>query len=234
MPLIQRLLQRDAGSPGLEVEPGSLDSNMSLQSSLPESAFLDILSALKSLPEFPRLLATVNEQGQTLLHLAIFLQYRELVQKLIHWGIDPNVRDVNGFTALHTGYLCDDPFVVGFLEAEGATPFVLDELGRSPTELATSFPGATGITTAGKEEGMVPLIVGHVNQSQGQQRCREPDGATPAETQETAFGPIAEQDPPSEFVISFHTHSQLVTHYLELFLLSTLVIYFTAQPCCFH
>ena len=128
MPLIQRLLQRDARS---EVEPGPLDSDMPLRSSLPESAFLDILSALKPLSEFPQLLATVNAQGQTLLRLAIHLQYRELVQKSIHWGIDLNVRDVNGFTALHVGNLCDDPFVIGLLEAKGATPLVLDELGRS-------------------------------------------------------------------------------------------------------
>ena len=159
MPLIQRLLQRNTGSPSLEVEPGSLVSNMSLRSSLPESAFLDILSALKPLPEFPRLLATVNEQGQTLLHLAIHLRYRELVQKLVHWGIDLNARDVNGFTALHVGYLCDDAFVIGFLEAKGATPFVLDELGRSPTELAASISGAHVITT-GKDEEMDPLPVG--------------------------------------------------------------------------
>ncbi len=227
MPLIQRLLQRDAGSPRLEVEPGPLDSNMSLCSSLPESAFLDILSALKPLPEFPRLLATVNEQGQTLLHLAIYLRYRDLVQKLIHWGIDPNIRDVHGLTALHAGYLCDDPFVVGFLEAEGATPFVLDELGRSPSELAASFSSATGITTTGKDEGMVPLAVGYITQSQGQQRCRLPDRSIPAETQETAFDPAAEKDPPSEYVIFYHTHNQLLTHYLEHFLLSTPVIYFT-------
>ena len=226
MPLIQRLLQRDAGSPGLEVEPVPLDSNMSFHSSLPESAFLDILSALKPLPEFPQLLATVNEQGQTLLHLAVYLQYRDLVQKLIHWGIDPNVRDVNGFTALHAGYLCDDLFVVSFLEAEGATPFFLDELGRSPTELATSFSGAMGITTTGEDDGSVPLAMGHINQSQEQQRCRLPDRATPAETQEPAFG-ADEQGPPSEYVILFHTHNQLLTHLLELFPLSTPVIYFT-------
>ena len=227
MPLIQRLLQRDAGSPGLDVEPGPLDSNMSLRSSLPESAFLDVLSALKPLPEFPRMLATVNEQGQTLLHLAIHLRYQDLVQKLIHWGIDPNVRDVNGFTALHAGYLCGDPFVVGFLEAEGATPFVLDGLGRSPTQLAASFSSATGIAMAGKDEGMVPLAVGYINRSKGQQRCRLPDRAIPMKTQETAFGPAAEKDPPSEYVFSCHTHNQLLTHYLELSLLSAPVIFFT-------
>ena len=187
MPLIQKLLQRDTGSSSLEVEPGPLDSNMSLRLSLPESAFLDILSAIKPLPEFPRLLATVNELDQTLLHLAIHLRYRELVQKLIHWGIDLNARDVNGFTALHVGYLCDDPFVIGFLEAEGAAPFVLDELGRPPTELAASVSGINGITT-GKDREMVPLVVGYTNRSQEQRRL--PDRAIQAET---ALGPAAEK-----------------------------------------
>ena len=200
MPLIQRLLQRNTGSPSL-VEPGALDSNMSLRSSLPESAFLDILSALKPLPEFPRLLATVNEHGQTLLHLAIHLRYRKLVQKLIHWGIDLNVRDVNGFTALHVGYLCDDAFVIGFLEAEGATPFVLDELGRSPTELAASISGAHGITT-GKDEEMDPLAVGYTNRS-------------------AASGHL------SEYLIFCHTHNQLLMRSLEIFQRSTLVIHLT-------
>jgi hypothetical protein len=205
MPLIQRLVQRDAGSSTLEVEPGPLDSNMSLHSSLPESAFLDILSALKPLPEFPRLLATVNEQGQTLLHLAIHLRYRELVQKLIHWGVDLNVRDLNGFTALHAGYLCDDPLVVGFLEAAGATPFVLDELGRSPTELTASVPNANGITT-GKDEKMIPLAVGYNNRSKEQ--SIPPDRAIPAETQVTAFGPTPEKCHLSEDVIVCHNSTQ--------------------------
>ena len=162
MPLIQRLLQSDAGSPVLEVESGPSGTNTSLRSSLPESAFLDILSALKHLPDFPQLLATVNEQGQTLLHLAVHLRYRKLVQKLIHWGIDPNIRDVNGFTALHAGYLCGDLFMVGFLEAEGATPFVLDELGRSPTQLAACISSDTGTTTM-KDEELVPVAEGCID-----------------------------------------------------------------------
>ena len=203
------MLQGDAGSPGLEIEPGPLDSNVSLHSSLPESAFLDILSALEPLPEFPRLLATTNEQRQTLLHLAIHLRYQELAQKLIHWGIDLNVRDVNGFTALHAAYLCDDPLVVGLLEAAGATPFVLDELGRSPTELAASIPSADGIT-AGKDEEMIPLVVEHINRPKEQSTL--PDPAIPAKTQVTTCGPAAEKGHPSEYTIFCHTHNRLLTH----------------------
>ena len=83
MPLIQRLFQQDAG-PG--VQPGPVDSNAPLPSSLPESAILDTLSSVEPLPDFLQLLATVNEQGQALLHLAVHLRYRELVQNLVNWG----------------------------------------------------------------------------------------------------------------------------------------------------
>ena len=158
MPLIQSLLQQDAG-PG--VQPGPVDSNAPLPSSLPESAILAILSALEPLPDFSQLLATVNEQGQTLLHLAVHLRYRELVQKLIHWGVDPNVRDVNGSTALHAAYLCGDSFVVDVLKAMGSTPFVLDELGRSPAALTTTIPSACEITTVIDQEAP-PLAVSNV------------------------------------------------------------------------
>ena len=140
MPLIQSLLQRDTRS-GVQSDP--VDTN----ESIPESAFLDILSALEPLSDLPQLLATVNEHGQTLLHLAVHLRYRELVQKLIHWGINPNVMDVNGFTALHAAYLCDDPFVVYVLKTGGSTLFVLDELGRSPAELTAAIPSTSGNTT---------------------------------------------------------------------------------------
>jgi len=191
MPLIQRLLQRDTGSPGSGVQPGLVDSNMTFHSSLPESAFLDILSALKPRPDFPQLLATANEHGQTLLHLAVDLRYRELVQKLIHWGVDPNIRDVNGFTALHAAYLCDDPFVIGVLKEGGATPFILDELGRSPTGLTATIPGTSGMTT--NDDEIVPSDVGVIGISRLKERCEPPDPAMPVETQKTSFESTADE-----------------------------------------
>ncbi|KAF9646567.1 ankyrin, partial [Thelephora ganbajun] len=39
--------------------------------------------------------------GQTLLHLACFLDYSDLVSFLITRGIDMDARDRNGCTALH-------------------------------------------------------------------------------------------------------------------------------------
>ena len=135
MPLIQRLLQQDAASHGAGVQGGLADSNTVLPSPLSESAFVDILSAIEPLPDFDHRLAMVNEQGQTLLHLAIHLRYRTLVQKLVHWGIDINVKDVSGSTALHAAYLCDDLFTITLLERGDAEPSALDEVGRTSTEL---------------------------------------------------------------------------------------------------
>ena len=202
--LIQRLFQSDAESSALEVEPGP---SRSIRSSLPESAFLGILSALEHLPDFPRLLATVNEQSQTLLHLATHLRYRELVQKLIHWGIDPDIKDVNGSTALHAAYLCGDLFVVGLLEAEAATLFVLDELGRPPAQLAASISSKDGTTTV-KDEELVPMAEGCIDQSKEQ--CKLSGRAIPTETQETAFGTAAEKVRPSEYVIFCHSHKPII------------------------
>ena len=193
MPLIQKLIQRDAGS------HGSVDSNMPQPSSLPESAFVDILSALASLPAFPQLLATVNEQGQTLLHLAVHLRYRELVRKLINWGIGLNVRDINGSTALHAAYLCDDALVIGVLEAEGATPFVLDELGRSPIGLRAAIPDISSRVATRTEKDNVPLAVGDISQLNEQRRPSDP--AVPMETHETMLESTAEEGCPSEYVI---------------------------------
>jgi hypothetical protein len=141
----------------------------------------------------------VNEQGQTLLHLAIHLRYRELVQKLIDWGIDLNVRDVNGSTALHAAYLCDDLFIVAHLEASGATKFVLDELGRPPTELTTVCPSPGGVIS---EEEIAPGNIGQLKEQYKPPVLAEP--------QETELESTAEFHP-LKCVIYFRSHNQRLT-----------------------
>jgi ankyrin repeat protein len=140
MQLIQKLLQRTTQEPTMEAESHPASSTTSHPSSLPESAFLEVLTTLKRLPDFKRRLSTVNEHGQSLLHLAIHLRYRELVQRLVDWGMDLNLKDVNGATALHTAYLCGDASITRILERCVAIQLSLDKLGRPPTELAS---GAT-------------------------------------------------------------------------------------------
>ena len=125
-----RSLQRTTQGPMIEhVDPSSLS----------ESVFLEILATFKGLPGFGQRLSTVNEYRQSLLHLAVHLRYRKLVQTLVDWGIDLNIKDVNGFTALHAAYLCGDVAITHMLQQRGATQLSLDELGRPPVELASWF-----------------------------------------------------------------------------------------------
>ena len=102
---------------------------------LPELAFIETLSTMRSLPDFSQRLATVNEYGQTLLHLAVHLRYRKLVEQLVEWGVGLDVQDINGFTALHCAYLCEDDLVVTILKQGGAPVFIFDGLGRPPSDL---------------------------------------------------------------------------------------------------
>ena len=102
---------------------------------LPEVAFIETLSTIRSLPDFSQRLATVNEYGQTLLHLAVHLRYRKLAQQLVEWGVGLDVQDINGFTALHCAYLCEDRLVVTILKQSGASVSNFDTLGRLPSDL---------------------------------------------------------------------------------------------------
>ena len=180
LPLIQGLVQQNTASHGPGVQGGPTDSNPVLPSSLSDSDFVDILSALEPLPDFCDRLAMVNEQGQTLLHLAVHLRYRALVQKLIHWGIDTNVKDVSGSTALHAAYLCDDPFAITLLEQGGAEPFLLDKLGRTPNRLTAPTAIVDEDTTMGIDE-----MVLDDDERVNEQRL-PPGPPTPMQTQRTA------------------------------------------------
>ena len=111
---------------------------------LPEVAFIETLSTIRSLPDFSQRLATVNEYGQTLLHLAIHLRYRKLVEQLVEWGVGLDVQDINGFTALHCAYLCEDELVVTILKQSGASVSIFDTLGRLPSDLLAK-PVATNL-----------------------------------------------------------------------------------------
>ena len=137
MPVTPGLLGKTTRGPTIE-----RSELVQRSSSLPQSAFLDILATFEGLPDFEQRLSTVNEYQQSLLHLAVHLRYRELVQRLVDWGIDLNIKDVNGFTALHAAYLCGDAPITHMLEQRGSTQLSLDELGRPPVELASWFTKA--------------------------------------------------------------------------------------------
>ena len=135
-PATQGFLQRSTQEPTIECSDPTHLATVA-PSSFPESAFIDVLAAFKSLPDFEQRLSMVNIYRQSLLHLAVHLRYRELVQKLVDWGVDLNIKDMNGFTALHTAYLCGDLSITRMLEQHGTIQLSLDILGRPPLELAS-------------------------------------------------------------------------------------------------
>jgi len=133
---IQRLLKPTTGTTDAIARSEGNDAGGSFSGhALPESSFLEILSAISLVPDFFQCLSTVNEYGQSLLHLAVHLRYRQLAQRLVDWGVGLDVQDISGFTALHCAYLCEDDLMVKLLQQSGASLSVLDALGRLPTDL---------------------------------------------------------------------------------------------------
>ena len=77
-----------------------------------------------------------TNSGQTLLHLACFLNYSDLASFLITRGIDMDVRDRNGCTALHFAALSGSKECARLLLIAGADAEIVNVLGKLPVEVA--------------------------------------------------------------------------------------------------
>ena len=116
----------------------------SLDASELEGWTIRFLASLAGAPSWENTVSLVNEHHQTLAHLAVLFRYTALLKKVAQWGIDVDVQDVNGFTALHCAYLCGDLDSVGVLQGYGADEDIEDNLGRRPLDMcitSTHDPG---------------------------------------------------------------------------------------------
>ena len=86
-----------------------------------------------------QIISTCNEYGQTLAHIAVTSGYFRLLQHLVGWQIDLNAVDSTGLTALHYAYLFKQEECAKFLIHLGVDQFILDDLGRSPSDLDASL-----------------------------------------------------------------------------------------------
>ena len=105
---------------------------------------LQFLASLADTPSWENTISLVNEHHQTLAHLAVLFRYTTLLNSVAQWGIDVDVQDVNGFTALHCAYLCGDLDSVEVLKGYGADEDIEDNLGRRPLDMyipSTNDPG---------------------------------------------------------------------------------------------
>ena len=108
-----------------------------------EGSALRFLTSLANTPSWENTVSLVNEHHQTLAHLAVLFRYTTLLRQVAEWGIDVDVQDVNGLTALHCAYLCGDLGSVGILKGYGAGEDIEDNLGRRPLDMynpSTSDP----------------------------------------------------------------------------------------------
>ncbi|KAF5389401.1 hypothetical protein D9757_004262 [Collybiopsis confluens] len=83
----------------------------------------------------PQALSHTTSSGQSLLHLATFLGYGTIVDFLIQHGIDLDMRDRNGFTALHFAAITGSKDCVVRLLRAGADHEIVNAIGKTAAEV---------------------------------------------------------------------------------------------------
>ena len=100
-----------------------------------EDVSIRFLSAHSKATNWKQIVSLQNDFGQTMAHIAVMLGYPRLLGSLIGWGIDLNLTDLHGSTALHYAFLCNESACAILLIRSGADELTLDELGRSAWDL---------------------------------------------------------------------------------------------------
>jgi hypothetical protein len=124
-----REMLRRAMQPGQPMDP-SISASAEM-----EGLMVQLLASFADSPGWEDTLSLVNEHYQTLAHLAVLFRYTTLLAKVCEWGINVDVQDVNGFTALHCAYLCGDLDSVRILRGYGVDEDIQDCLGRRPLDM---------------------------------------------------------------------------------------------------
>ena len=81
----------------------------------------------------------IDNNGNTLLHMACASGDARLVLALVKRGADVNVQNIFGSTALHCATSHGDANVAAILLQHGAEPNVVDEDGDTPLAIAVSL-----------------------------------------------------------------------------------------------
>ena len=104
-----------------------------------EDISIRFLCTYSTHPSWKQIVSSRNGYGQTIAHIAVTLGYFRLLQHLSTWQIDVNAMDDMGSTALHYAYLFTQGECARLLIDSGADPFILDDLGRAPSNLNPSL-----------------------------------------------------------------------------------------------
>ncbi|PSS38041.1 hypothetical protein PHLCEN_2v126 [Hermanssonia centrifuga] len=106
-----------------------------------EKLILDFLAVIDidthvSTQSLESIISHTTTSGQTLLHLAAFLGFSTVVEFLLKHQIDVDVRDKNGFTALHFAAIKDSAACARMIVEAGAALDIVNALGKTPAEVA--------------------------------------------------------------------------------------------------
>jgi hypothetical protein len=93
------------------------------------------LATISDSPHWSDDLSFADGSHQTIAHLCVLSGFTRLLTKVVNWGIDLDVQDVDGLTALHCAYLREDWDCVWILREAGANEYIKDNLGRAPREM---------------------------------------------------------------------------------------------------
>ena len=118
---------------------GGRSAHLDFQVEELEDVSIRFLSAHSKATNWKQIVSLQNDFGQTMAHIAVMLGYPRLLGFLIGWGIDFNLTDLNGSTALHYAFLCNESACAVLLIRSGADELALDELGRSAWDLNPSL-----------------------------------------------------------------------------------------------
>jgi len=99
------------------------------------------LASISDSPHWNNDLSVADENHQTIAHLCVLSGYTRLLTKVVDWGIDLDVQDVSGLTALHFAYLRETWDYVRILKDAGAKEHIKDKLGRIPRDMCQCISG---------------------------------------------------------------------------------------------
>ena len=129
----------DANVHNTQEHRGSQTAHLHFQLEELEDVSIRFLAAHSEAENWKQIVSLQNKSGQTMAHMAVMLGYLRLLGSLVEWGIDLNLTDFNGSTALHYAFLCNESGCAILLIRSGADELALDELGRSAWDLNPSL-----------------------------------------------------------------------------------------------